>query len=204
MNEWNIQSRAHGCQACNGRFASKDVYHTLLFDEKAGLTRFDICQSCWSERENLSTDRKGFISHWQGIYETPPPAPAEPIQKESAETLLRKLAGLGNASYAATCYILAAMLERKRVLKVKGQVRREDGQRTFIYEYPRTGEVFTIADPDLQLNQLDEVQKEVAHLLEHGLSLPSSADQPATDPVPPPVSGTHTPAVEAESSSERA
>ena len=204
MNEWNIQSRAHACQACNARFANKDVYHTLLFDEKAGLTRLDICQICWSERENLSTDRKGFISHWQGIYETPPAPPSEAIQKESAETLLRKLVGLENASYAATCYILAAMLERKRLLKVKEQVRRQDGHRTFVYEYPRTGEIFTIADPDLQLNQLDEVQKEVAHLLEHGLSLPGSADQPGTDQASASVSGTHASALEGQGPSERA
>jgi hypothetical protein len=61
------------------------------------------------------------------------------------------------------------MLERKRILKVKEQIVR-DGKRVFIYEQPRTGDVFTIADPDLHLDQLEAVQRDVAALLEQGLN----------------------------------
>lgn len=61
------------------------------------------------------------------------------------------------------------MLERKRLLKVKEQILRE-GQRVFIYEQPATGDVFTIADPNLKLDQLEQVQRDVVALLEHGLA----------------------------------
>ena len=37
MTEWNIQSRAHACAACGKAFVDKEVYHTLLFDDKAEL-----------------------------------------------------------------------------------------------------------------------------------------------------------------------
>jgi hypothetical protein len=73
------------------------------------------------------------------------------------------------------------MLERKRILKVKEQIVR-DGKRTFIYEQPKTGDVFTIADPDLKLDQLEEVQRDVAALLEHGLNPPAPA--PENQPAP--------------------
>ena len=66
------------------------------------------------------------------------------------------------------------MLERKRILKVKEQIIRE-GQRIFIYEQPKTGDVFTIADPNLRLDQLEQVQRDVAALLEHGLNPPAPA-----------------------------
>ena len=36
----------------------------------------------------------------------------------------------------------------------------------------RAGRSFTITDPDLHLNQLEQVQHDVAHLLEHGLNPP--------------------------------
>ena len=72
------------------------------------------------------------------------------------------------------------MLERKRLLKVKEQFVR-DGQRVFVYEQPGTGDLFTIIDPALQLNQLEQVQHDVASLLEHGLNPPET--QPATDTV---------------------
>src|SRR5215212_6157977 len=167
MNEWNIQSRGHACQSCHKPFADGETYHTILFDEKKDFLRTDVCQKCWEEQFRESRDRKGFVSCWHGEYEAPP-APVEAIQKENAETLLRKLIEVNDPRHAAASFILAVMLERKRILKVKEQIRTE-GKRIFVYEQPRTGDVFTIPDPELQLNQLDEVQRDVAHLLEHGL-----------------------------------
>jgi hypothetical protein len=180
MTEWNIQSRAHTCAACGRQFADKEVYHTLLFDERADFRRSDICQACWQKQySDGARDRKGFISYWHGVYEAPPP-PSDPIQKETAESLLRKLIELNDPHYLAAGYILAVMLERKRLLKVKEQLTR-DGHRVFIYEQPATGDVFTIIDPALQLNQLEQVQHDVAALLEHGLN-PPPAETPTTSP----------------------
>jgi hypothetical protein len=167
MNEWNIQSRGHACQSCHAPFCDRQAYYTILFDEKKDFLRTDVCEKCWKEQFSESRDRKGFISCWHGEYEVPP-APVEAIQKENAETLLRKLMEVNDPKHAAASYILAVMLERKRILKVKEQIRIE-GKRIFVYEQPRTGDVFTIPDPALQLNQLEEVQRDVAQLLEYGL-----------------------------------
>ena len=181
MNEWNIQSRAHACETCAKPFADKQPYHTLLFDEKQDFKRMDVCPACWEGQFSQgATERKGFVSYWQGTYEAPPPAPPEAIQKENAESLLRKIIESQDEAHAPAAYILAVMLERKRLLKVKEQIVR-DGMRIFIYEHPKTGDVFTVRDPDLQLNQLDDVQRDVAFLLEHGLNAPAS-ETPATTP----------------------
>lgn len=191
MNEWNIQSRAHGCEACAKPFADRQPYHTLLYDEKAGqLRRMDVCDACWqSQFSDGARERKGFVSHWQGIYEAPPAHAPDPIQKETAETLLRKLIEQNDPRYAPAAFILAVMLERKRLLKVKEQINRE-GHRVFLYEHPKTGDLFTIADPELHLNQLEAVQRDVAQLLEHGLHPPPSTTAEPTmvaenEPAPP-------------------
>src|SRR5438552_6500026 len=127
MTDWNIQSRGHACEACGKTFADKDIYHTLLFDEKADFRRSDICHACWVKQYSEGArERKGFVSYWQGIYEAPPP-PTDPIRKENAESLLRKLIELNDARYIPAAYILAVMLERKRLLKIKEQLTR-DGQ----------------------------------------------------------------------------
>jgi len=173
MNDWNIHPRAHACQACNQPFGASQPYHTVLFDEKSDYHRMDVCESCWTAQYGQgATDRKGFISHWQGIYELPPATPPDPIKKETAETLLRKLTEQNDPQYRAASYILAVMLERKRLLKIKAQST-QDGQRVFVYEQPKTGDLFTIPDPNLKLGQLDEVQHQVARLLEHGLNPPA-------------------------------
>ena len=184
MNEWNIQSRAHACEACATTFADRQPYHTLLYDEKAEhLRRMDVCDACWQAQfSDGARERKGFVSHWQGVYESPPAQAPDAIQKENAETLLRKLIEQNDPLHAPAAYILAVMLERKRLLKIKEQFKR-DGQRVFVYEHPKTGDIFTIADPDLHLNQLEAVQRDVAQLLEHGLNPPPVAGE---NPAPAP------------------
>ncbi|HLP78882.1 MAG TPA: hypothetical protein VK327_18430, partial [Candidatus Paceibacterota bacterium] len=132
----------------------------MLFDEKADFRRSDFCAACWQSKFSDANSREGFISSWQGTYEVPPP-PTETIKKETAETLLRRLIELNDPQYMPAGYILAVMLERKRLLKVKEQIIR-DGHRIFIYEQPKTGDIFTIADPDLHLDQLEKVQHDVA------------------------------------------
>ena len=167
MNEWNIQSRAHSCETCGKTYADKEHYHTLLIDAKHELKRSDICDDCWKKSDSTGDrERKGFISYWQGIYEAPAPV-AEVIQKDTAETLLRKL---------------IEMNERKRLLRVKEQFKRE-GKRVFVYEQPKTGDIFTIIDPDLQLDQLAEVQRDVANLLEHGFDAVVNPGEAGTKPV---------------------
>jgi hypothetical protein len=178
MNEWHIQSRSHACQHCAQEFRDDSAYHTLLFDEKKEFLRMDICSKCWEEQFAQARDRRGFVSQWMGIYQSPPASAPDAIQKDTAESLLRKLVEQNDPQYIAASYILAVMLERKRILKVKEQIR-QGNQRTFIYEHPKSGDIFTIPDPNLQLGQLDEVQHMVANLLERGLH-----PAPTTEPLP--------------------
>jgi hypothetical protein len=42
------------------------------------------------------------------------------------------------------------------------------------------GDLFTIVDPDLHLDQLEQVQQDVAALLEHGLNPPAPTAPAAT------------------------
>lgn len=169
MNEWKIQSRSSACQSCGKAFADKQVYHTFLYEHKNELIRLDVCDDCWrSQYSQGATEKKDFISYWQGTYETPPPAPPEPIKKETAETILRKLTKLNDEKYIAPAFILAVMLERKRVLKVKQELN-NDGKRIFIYEHSKTGEVFSILDPRIDSSMIEQVQHTVAQLLENGI-----------------------------------
>jgi hypothetical protein len=194
MNEWNIQSRASACESCAQPFTDQQPYHTLLLDQPPELRRSDICESCWQKQfATNARSRPGFISHWQGIYEAPPPV-VDPIQRETAETLLRKIIEQNEPQHAPAAYILAVMLERKRILKVKEQIVR-DGHRFFIYEQSKTGDIFTIADPALHLDQLEAVQQDVAALLEQGLNPPAPVQNEAPpQPVEQPVQQADEPA----------
>ena len=169
MNDWNIQSRSRLCHGCESGFEDQQIYHSLLFTQSGNYERQDVCDPCWkSQFSDTSGAAKGFVSHWRGRFQSPPPPPPEAIRKDTAESLLKKLAEKNLPQYSGALYILAVMLERKRVLKVRDQVR-EKGQRIFIYEQPKTGDVFTIAEPGLSLEQLERIQYDVAELMENGL-----------------------------------
>jgi hypothetical protein len=196
MIEWNIQSRGHTCQGCHRHFEDQESFHTLLFDQKQCYERLDVCEACWkSQYSQGATDRKGFVSYWHGIYEVPPAAPPDAIQKENAETLLRKLIEIKDPAHAGALFILAVMLERKRLFKVKAQLN-EGGQRAFVYEHAKSGDLFTIPDPYLQLDQLEEVQRDVAQLLEHGLLAEQSGPAGAEPTVSPAQAAALTPVLE--------
>ena len=159
--DWNLQSRSNACTRCDTPFADKQTYHTLLtMTPEEGYQRQDLCLDC-----SQTVQREGVFSYWQAEYRVPPPPPPEPIQKDTAESLLRELIGSDDPAAEGPRYILAVMLERKRQLKHRDTLQEEGGREVLVYEHAATGETFTIADPHLRLDQLEEVQRQVAALL---------------------------------------
>jgi hypothetical protein len=158
-NEWAIKHRADACAATQRPFAPGEHFYTLLFRDVDGYRREDLSEDAWLKRnENIQP-----FSFWKTRYE-PLPAPSpEPLGKENAEQLFRRLI-TSEKPPANTCYVLAAMLERKRVLK---QVKTEQSgnDRVLIYEHGASGDVFIVPDPQLHLDELENVQNEVAQLL---------------------------------------
>jgi hypothetical protein len=158
-NEWAIKHRADACAATHRPFTAGEYFYTLLFRDADGYRREDLSEEGWANRnENIRP-----FSFWKTRYEPLPLAPPEPLAKENAEQLFRRLLSSNNAP-ANACYVLAAMLERKRVLK---QIRSETAAngRVLIYEHGATGDVFIVPDPGLRLDELENVQNEVAQLL---------------------------------------
>jgi hypothetical protein len=161
-NEWPIKHRADACARTQRPFQPGEQFYTLLFREGEGFRREDLSEEAWTQRnENIRP-----FSFWKTKYEPPPPEPPEALAKESAEDLLRGLLARNDAANANTCYVLAVMLERKRVLK---QIKTDqtDGRTVLIYEHAKTGDVFIVPDVRLRLDEIEHVQHEVSQLLKN-------------------------------------
>jgi hypothetical protein len=157
--DWEIKRRADACAATQRPFAAGEYFYTLLFRDAEGFRREDLSEEAWRSRnENIRP-----FSFWRTRYEPKPPEPAEPLPKENAEQLFRRLTSLESPP-ANACYVLAAMLERKRVLKQIKAEQSDDG-RVLVYEHRGNGDVFIVRDPGLRLDQLENVQAEIAELL---------------------------------------
>lgn len=160
LNDWPIKHRSDSCVVTQRPFAAGEQFYTLLFREADGFRREDLSEEAWAQRnENIRP-----FSFWKSRYEPPPTEPPEPLAKENAENLLRRLLAEKNPERANACYVLAVMLERKRILKQIKSEATEDG-RTLIYEHGKTGDVFIVSDPQLRLDQIEKVQDEVMTLL---------------------------------------
>jgi hypothetical protein len=171
MNQdWEIRKRSEACTLTNRPFSEGEFFFTAIFREGDGFRREDVSEEAWVAR----TDGDTPFSFWRSKFELPPPPPPEPLAKQDAESILRKLIEENSDATKNARYILALMLERKRILKPMDS----SDPDVLVYERAQTGETFLIPNPRLSLAQVPEVQKEVTALL--GLQL--GAEQVTAEP----------------------
>jgi hypothetical protein len=176
-NDWTIQSRSTHCAATGAPFVEGEHFYTLLFHEKGGFRREDLCEDAFKTRDSQTAP----FSFWRSKFEPPQPAAPEPVSKQTAEDLLRQYMLESDTEHANARYILALMLERKRLLREIEVKSGSDGALTRIYEHVKTGEVFVIPDPQLRLDQVELIQAQVANLL----GAPPAAAAPAAPAIAP-------------------
>ena len=182
MNQdWSIQNRSEQCAHSGTPFVAGEFFHTLLFRDPEGYRREDLSESAFKARP---TDAPVPFSLWRSKFEPTPAKPPEALAKQTAESLLRFYMADPDPKWRNVRYILAVMLERKRTLKEVQTVRDEEGALSRVYQFPKTGEVLVIPDPQLRLDQIAEIQLEVADLL-GGQALTPAQTSETESPAPP-------------------
>lgn len=163
--DWNIKPRGSRCAGCGGPFAPGGGCVSAIFREDGGFVRRDYCPACWGR----GAAPPGPFSSWQGTYEPPPAGNKKdggPAGRGTAESLLRRLVARDDPADADVVYILAVMLERKKLLVERDSRPREEGGVFRFYEHKASGETFVVLDPQLRLDEIDGVQRRVVELLE--------------------------------------
>ena len=216
MIDWNLRSRSHSCHKCSADFIDgercnsavavfeNDVVQTLLAEKIAAYAedpkkpkppeyvRLDFCPHCWQELRNTL-----WISSWNSTYSAPEPPAPEPLPRETAESLLRRLMEQEDSvENTSVIFILAVMLERKKILMERKVRHAPDGTMIRVYEHKKTGEIMLVTDPDLGIDELPGVQRRVQALLEPTAPAQTPAtDEPGT-PEPEAGAGAEAPADE--------
>ena len=173
VNEtWNIRARATVCHATDHPFEDGESVYAAIYKNEGedGYERRDYCADAWQAlksgegaKENAKETPTPPYSSWRTTFEPSldPNKRPEVVEKESAEALLRRLIEEDDANSENARYILALMLERKKILK---QVDAKDGDemRMLFYEHIKNGDAIIVRDPLLKLNEIDAIQEEVA------------------------------------------
>lgn len=155
--EWKIKSRSDVCQETQRPFVEDEVFYTILTETPEGMERTDLSEEAWQARnENIRP-----LCFWKSVFKPVIAVQTEAVGKEDAESELRRLLESDQESDHKVCYLLALMLERKRVLKVRERVS-VGGNKTVIYEHGKTQETFIVQEPDLKLDEIDALKAELA------------------------------------------
>jgi len=170
--EWNIRACADQCAACQTKFTDRETLMSRLRFTADGYVRDDYCAGCWPGR---TPGADAETSAWSAVWHAPAPKAPEALRKETAESLLRELMETEDPSKRNVIFILAVMLERRRLLVEKEVQVQPDGVKIRVYEHKQTGESFVVPDPQLKLAEIESVQREVMELL----GIPAPGAQPA-------------------------
>jgi hypothetical protein len=160
--EWNIKSRGHVCTICQKPLIDRMPVVSALRESTSGYERFDCHPECWK------AEKRDWIpfSVWDGTYFAPVrEEKKEPVKKEDAGELLRKLVTLDDPAMKNVVYVLAVLLERSKILVERDANEQPGGAIRRVYEDRKNGDTFVILDPRLRMENLADVQKQVVELL---------------------------------------
>ncbi len=169
---WHVRSRARECAVTHQHFADGETIITALYPdpESSGYLRRDYGAEAW---ESARADGDKPFSFWRSTYTGPAgDESANAIEKLSPEELLRRLVDEDEDHTENTRYILAIMLERRKILKEADTQRLPDGILR-VYEHRKSGEVYIVKDPDIPLADVEALQQEVFTLLENNGRAPA-------------------------------
>lgn len=165
IQDWKIRATQARCEVSGVPFADGETFFTCIFEdpESDGFLRRDYSPGSWKEvRRKLDPQPYSF---WKSTYKAPPtedkPAAGE---EASIEAMLRRFIADDEPSTENARYILALMLERKKIL-VHADTKETGPHTLMFYEHSGNGEVFIVTDPHLRLDEVETVQREVASLL---------------------------------------
>ena len=165
IQDWKLRSTTAQCELTEKPFEDGEDFYTCIFDdpESDGFIRKDYSEASW--RQVRSEEGPQPFSFWKSSYKAPEPEVDEKrIEDTSAEGMLRRFIEEDDSRTEHARYILALMLERKKTLIPTDSQEMEDRKLLF-YEHAENSDVFIVADPGLKLDEIEEVQKEVAELL---------------------------------------
>ncbi|MDF1823827.1 MAG: hypothetical protein P1U68_04245 [Verrucomicrobiales bacterium] len=165
IQDWKIRSTHAKCELSGDSFADGERFYTCIFDdpESDGFLRRDYSIASWEKIRAEITPPP--FSFWKSTYKAPVvEVDKNAIADTSAEGMLQRFIEEDDSKTENARYILALMLERKKVL-VPTDVKETETRKLLFYEYEASGDVIVIADPGLKLAEIESVQQEVAELL---------------------------------------
>jgi hypothetical protein len=166
IENYSIKSRAHRCHLTDKPFAEGETFVAALFPdpESSGYLRRDYSAQAWENRVDEEGSEEPF-SFWRSHYKPPVKEEQVEVTSHDPEGLFAKLVEENEEHTENARFILAAMLERKKLLR-ETDTQHLPTTLLRIYEHRKTGDVYIIRDPQIALSDVESIQEEVQQLLD--------------------------------------
>ncbi len=193
VENYSIKSRAHRCHLTEQEFVTDQPFIAAIFPdpESSGYLRLDYSLEAWDSRDE--SEPKPF-SFWRSHYKPPVKEEKAEVTPHDPETLFAKLVEDDEEHTENARFILAAMLERRKIIRETDTQQLPTGLLR-IYEHRKLGDVYIIKDPQIALADVDSIQEEVQQLLDpeayattHAEEESKIKDKPANEESPTPNS----------------
>ena len=163
VETYSIKSRSHACHVTGETFQEEQPFIAAIFPdpESSGYLRLDYSLQAWDARE----DNTKPFSFWRSHYKPPIKEEETQVTPHDPETLFAKLVEEDEEHTENARFILAAMLERKKIIRETDTQQLPTGLLR-IYENRKTGDVFIVKDPQIALTDVESIQEEVQQLLD--------------------------------------
>lgn len=159
IGDWEIKSRAEQCAVSGKAFREDEEFVSVLFQGEEGLERMDMSLVAWKDWDTGDGGREP-LSYWKSRFQPGPAPESETVNKQDAESELRRLLDQGAPESARLCRLLALLLERKRILKLRERIDQPERQ-LLVFEHTDTQESFLVPDVDFKLSDLDSLRDEI-------------------------------------------
>lgn len=176
VETYSIKSRSHVCHVTGEAFIEEQPFIAAIFPdpESSGYLRLDYSLQAWAERD----DEVQPFSFWRSHYKPPVKDQETQVTPHDPESLFAKLVEDDDEHTENARFVLAAMLERKKIIRETDTQQLPTGLLR-IYENRKTGDVFIVKDPQIALADVESIQEEVQQLLD-----PENYAAPAEEETP--------------------
>lgn len=184
VENYSIKSRSHRCNLTDAPFQEGDAFVAAIFPdpESDGYLRRDFSLAAWTDAQESETP----FSFWKSHYKPPVREEETRVTSRDPETLFAKLVEDNEEHTENARFILAVMLERKKLLR-ETDTQQLPNALLRIYEHRKTGDVYIVKDPQIALADIDNIQEEIHRLLDPE-AYAAERGEDASAITPPPVS----------------
>jgi hypothetical protein len=156
--DYDLKRCTRQCAATERELAPGETFYSELVAEGAELVRYDYCEASWHGPHEKA------IGWWKSQM---PGSEKRPKRWAPNEVMLQFFDELAaEPSRQEMLYVLGLLLVRRRVMRLEESELDEEGRETMVLFCPRRDETYRVPVAPPNEQRTDEIQQELARLLE--------------------------------------